>query len=230
MYEESTADMKARWPIEVGKRYCHYLSIGIFITIISTLTAAAIVAGSGHMLKAQTADNQDSAIELPNSEDSTGELPLNQTFSLQGLISSSPSTLPDRDDTQTALILIPRNDGGMYDGILTYHSTRPVTPVVWTVVSPTNATVVIPEEFGGMSTDIISLGERAQVILSALQDESNSGSAYFIGDAVELIGEDGNLDEPFIVAYSLSGGASGRTIVNDLESLSRFNASDVSEN
>lgn len=230
MYEESTAEMKGRWPIEVGKRYFHYLFIAVLITTISALTAMATVTSSGQLLKAQMTGNQELAIELPNSEDSSEELPLNQTFSWQGLISSSPSTLPDRDDTQTALILIPRDDGGVYNGILTYHSTRPVIPAVWTVVSPTNATAVIPEEFGGMSADIISLDERAQVILSALQDESNSGSAYFVGDALELVGEEGSIDEPFIVAYSLSGETSGRTITNDLESISGSNATAVSEN
>jgi hypothetical protein len=225
MYEKS--NLKAQWPIEVD-----YLSIGILITIISTMTAVAAVTGSGQLLMAQTTDNQESNDEVsgPGNSPFTREPPLNQTFSWQGHKSSLPSALPDRNDTQTAMILMPRSDGGMYDGILTYHSTRPVEPVVWTVVSPTNATVVIPEEFGGMSEDILSLDRTAQVIISALQDASTSGSILFVGDAVEFVGEEGSLDEPFIVTYSLLGGASGRTIVNDLESVSRLDASGVSEN
>ena len=232
MYEESTAEMKGRWPIEVGKKYRHYLFISILITTISVLAAMATVTISGQLLKAQMTGNQ----ELPDELSSLGhtsftrEPPANQTFSWQGHRSSSPSSLPDRNDTQTAIILIPRSDGGMYNGTLTYHSTRPVTPVVWTVVSPTNATAVIPEEFGGMSADIISLDEGAQVILSALQDQSTSGSVLFVGDALELVGEEGSIDEPFIITYSLSGEASGRSIVNDLESISGFNASGVPEN
>jgi hypothetical protein len=231
MYEESTAEMKGQRPIEVGKRYCHYLFIAILITTISALAAMATVT-SGQLLKAQTTNQESNDDEVSGLEASqfAREPPLNQTFLWQGHKSSSPSLLPDRNDTQTAMILIPRSDGGMYNGTLTYHSTRPVTPVVWTVVSPTNATAIIPEEFGGMSADIISLGERAQVILSSLQDESTSGSVLFVGDALELVGEEGSIDEPFIITYSLSGEASGRSVVNDLETISGFNASGAPEN
>ena len=227
MYEDLTAKTKGRWSIKV----IHRLFTGILI--IFATTAVAALTGSEQLLKAQTTGNQGSDDdEVTGLGDSqfTREPPLNQTFSWHGQRSSSPSSLPDRNDTQTAIILIPRSDGGMYNGTLTYHSTRPVTPVVWTVVSPTNATAVIPEEFGGMSADIISLDERAQVILSVLQDESTSGSALFVGDALELVGEEGSIDEPFIITYSLSGEASGRSIVNDLESISGFNASGVPEN
>jgi hypothetical protein len=231
MYEESTAEMKGQWPIEVGKRYCNCLFIAILITTISALAAMTTVT-SGQLLKAQTTNQESNDDEVSGLEASqfAREPPLNQTFIWQGHKSSSPSLLPDTNDTQTAIILIPRSDGGMYNGTLTYHSTRPVTPVVWTVVSPTNATAVIPEEFGGMSADIISLDERAQVILSELQDESTSGSVLFVGDALEFVGEEGSIDEPFLITYSLSGEASGRSIVNDLESISGFNASGVPEN
>ena len=228
MYEDLTAKTKGRWSIKV----IHRLFTGILI--IFATTAVAALTGSEQLLKAQTTGNQESddgdGVSGLGDSQFTREPPLNQTFSWQGHRSSSPSSLPDRNDTQTAIILIPRSDGGMYNGTLTYHSTRPVTPVVWTVVSPTNATAVIPEEFGGMSADIISLDERAQVILSALQDESTSGSVLFVGDALELVGEEGSIDEPFIITYSLSGEASGRSIVNDLESISGFNASGVPEN
>jgi hypothetical protein len=231
MSEKSTVILKERGPIEIMKRLYHYLYIGILICTFSAMTTVATVTGSEQLLSAQTMTGNGEAItEVSDVGDSPfREPPLNQTFSWQGHRSSSPSSLPDRNDTQTAVILIPRSDGGMYNGTLTYHSTRPVTPVVWTVVSPTNATAVIPEEFGGMSADIISLDERAQVILSALQDESTSGSVLFVGDALELVGEEGSIDEPFIITYSLSGEASGRSIVNDLESISGFNASGVPE-
>src|SRR5919106_4217409 len=159
MYEDLTAKTKGRWSIKV----IHRLFTGILI--ISATTAVAALTGSEQLLKAQTTGNQESDDDdddVSGLRDSqfTREPPLNQTFSWQGHRSSSPSSLPDRNDTQTAIILIPRSDGGMYNGTLTYHSTRPVTPVVWTVVSPTDVTSVIPEEFGGMSADIISLDDR----------------------------------------------------------------------
>ncbi|MGA9935764.1 MAG: hypothetical protein WBP83_11645 [Nitrososphaeraceae archaeon] len=161
--------------------------------------------------------------------------PLNQNFNWQGQISASPSVLPDRNETQSAVVLIPRADGAIYSGILTYQSTRPVQPVVWNVVALTNATAVLPEEFGETNGQIRSLvdlntNRTAQVVLSAIQDAGTSGSIPFSGDAIELVGEEGSVDEPFIVTYSLTAQASTPMIVNDLESLTNFNASAVTEN
>ena len=157
---------------------------------------------------------------------------LNQNFFTQGLVSSSPSVLPDRNDTQTAMVLIPRDDGGFYTGVLTYLSTRPVQPVVWNVVSLTNATTIIPEEFGESEGAILSLvdvnsGRTAQVALSALQDADTSGSVPFSGDAIELVGDPGQTDEPFIVSYSLTGFPSIPTMVNDLQTISNFTTTTI---
>lgn len=159
---------------------------------------------------------------------------LNQNFITQGLISSSPSVLPDRNDTQTAMVLIPRDDGAFYSGVLTYQSTRPVEPVVWNVVSLTNATSVIPEEFGESEGDIFSLvdvnsGRTAQVVLSSLEDEDTSGSIPFTGDAIELVGDPGEINEPFIVSYSLTAFPSIPTMVNDLRTISNFTETIQSE-
>jgi hypothetical protein len=137
--------------------------------------------------------------------------------------------LPDRNDTQTAVILIPRSDGGMYNGILTYQSTRPVTPIVWDVLRVTNATVELPEEFGESEGQIRSLielnsGRTAQVVLAAVQDSSTSGSFPFSGDAIELVGEEGDEDEPFIASYTLSAVPTLPKVVNNLETISNFNS------
>ncbi|HZD35979.1 MAG TPA: hypothetical protein VE130_12315 [Nitrososphaeraceae archaeon] len=239
MYKESNAGTKVRWPRT--QTYRRPIFVGILSITLSAMTAWAvvgssssgIVSSSGQHLMAQTDSNQMSNDEASATGVSPSELepPISQTFSWQGDISSSPSRLPDRNDTQTAIILNPRTDGGVYDGILTYHSTRPVLPVVWTVVSPTNATAVIPEEFGGMTANVIPLSRNAQVILSPLQEEaSTSGSLMFVGDAFELVGEEGSVDEPFIATYSLLGQPSNRTIVNSLESITGFNSTETSEN
>lgn len=84
--------------------------------------------------------------------------------------------------------------------------------MVWHVVRLTNATAIIPEEFGETEGEILSLldlntNRTAQVVLSPIASPDTSGSIPFAGDAVELVGEDGNVDEPFIVTYSLTGQA-----------------------
>ena len=170
----------------------------------------------------------------PATQETIGEPPLNQNFVWQGLVSSSQSVLPDRNDTQTAVVLIPRSDGGIYNGILTFLSTKPVTPVVWDVVRLSNATAVIPDEFGDTEDEIRSLvdlnsGRTAQVVLAEVQDAETSGSIPFSGDAIELVGEGGNEDEPFLAAYTLSAVPALPRIVNDLETISNFNATAAEE-
>jgi hypothetical protein len=220
---------------------CSVISCTMSFAIATTHFAGSFVTNGAQDAFAQTTDSSSSISTSDTTAQPESSLaaiasepPLNQNFDWQGQVSSSPSLLPDRNDTQTAVILIPRSDGGIYTGILTFHSTRPVEPVVWNVVSLTNATAVIPEEFGGTNGEIHSLidlntNRTAQVVLSTVQDASTSGSIPFSGDAIELVGEEGSLDEPFIITYSLKGQASAPRIVNDLESISNFNASAVSE-
>src|SRR5688500_7432076 len=55
--------------------------------------------------------------------------PLESDFVWKGIISSDSSILPGREDTQSAVILPPREDGAMYAGILTFQASRPVDVV-----------------------------------------------------------------------------------------------------
>jgi hypothetical protein len=195
-------------------------------TETATTTASPVPAGSVEIESESASDSS-----LPAT---VSQPPLNRNFVWHGQISSSPSFLPDRNDTQTAVILIPRDDGGFYSGILTYQATRPVEPTVWHVVRLTNATAIIPEEFGETEGEILSLldlntNRTAQVVLSRIAGAETSGSIPFAGDAVELVGEDGNVDEPFIITYSLTGQASSPRIANNLESIRNFNATEEAE-
>ena len=57
------------------------------------------------------------------------------------------SKLPGHQDEHEAVILGPRNDGGVYSGILTYQASKPVKVIVWNLVNLDNKTA-IPKEFG----------------------------------------------------------------------------------
>lgn len=139
----------------------------------------------------------------------------------QGQISSSLSDVPGREDTQSAVIVPPRDDNAVLSGILTYQASRPVELFVWNNVELENTTA-IPEEFGDLS-DIVNIGGKT----FALADVSsgNSGSVPFTGNAVEAVGE----DEPFIVTYSLNALPALANLVSDLQSLNSFNATTAEE-
>jgi hypothetical protein len=164
--------------------------------------------------------NQTAAAAAPSPQPSSAEQP-NQTAAgaamlRQGQISSSLSDVPGREDTQSAVIIPPRDDNAVLSGILTYQASRPVELFVWNNVEPENTTA-IPEEFGDLG-DIVKIGGKT----FALADVSSgaSGSVPFAGNAVEVVGE----DEPFIVTYSLNAIPALANLVNNLQSINSFNA------
>jgi hypothetical protein len=134
----------------------------------------------------------------------------------QGQISSSVSDVPGREDTQSAIIVPPRDDNAVLSGILTYQASRPVSLFVWNNVELENTTA-IPEEFGSLD-DIVNIDNKT----FALADVSSgaSGSVPFTGNAIEVVGE----DDPFIVTYSLNAIPALANLVNNLQSLNSLNA------
>lgn len=139
----------------------------------------------------------------------------------QGQISSSPSDVPGRDDTQSVVIVPPRDDNAVLSGILTYQASRPVDLFVWNNVELENTTS-IPEEFGDLD-DIVNIGGKTFALAEV--GSGNSASVPFTGNAVEVVGE----DEPFIVTYSLNAFPALANLVSDIQSLNSFNATAAEE-
>jgi hypothetical protein len=139
----------------------------------------------------------------------------------QGQISSSPSDVPGRDDTQAVVIVPPRDDNAVLSGILTYQASRPVDLFVWNNVELENTTS-IPEEFGDLD-DIVNVGGKTFALAEV--GSGNSASVPFTGNAVEVVGE----DEPFIVTYSLNAFPALANLVSDIQSLNSFNATAAEE-
>ncbi|MGC2308955.1 MAG: hypothetical protein WA461_11165 [Nitrososphaeraceae archaeon] len=139
----------------------------------------------------------------------------------QGQISSSPSDVPGREDTQAVVIVPPREDNAVLSGILTYQASRPVDLLVWNNVELEN-TSAIPEEFGDLD-DIVNIGGKTFALAEV--GSGNSASVPFTGNAVEVVGE----DEPFIVTYSLNAFPALANLVSDIQSLNSFNATAAEE-
>jgi hypothetical protein len=134
----------------------------------------------------------------------------------QGQISSSPSNVSGREDTQSVVIVPPRDDKTVLSGILTYDASRPVDLYVWNNVKLKNTTA-IPEDFGDLG-DIVNIGGKTFAL--AQVGSGRSGSVPFTGNAVEAVGD----SDPFIVTYSLNAFPALANIVSDLRSLAAFNA------
>jgi hypothetical protein len=146
--------------------------------------------------------------------------PLNQNVVWQGSVSSGPSQLPGHEKDSVAIILPPRKDGGVYSGILTYQASKSAKVVVWNVVSPANKTA-IPKEFG--SQDVVKVGNR-DVVLTTIGSSGKSGSVPFTGSAVELVNSGGGKNKDFTATYAVNVVATQARQVNNLQSLSSFNA------
>jgi hypothetical protein len=142
--------------------------------------------------------------------------PLNQNVVWQGSVSSSASKLPGHQDEHEAVILGPRNDGGVYSGILTYEASKPVKVIVWNFVNLDNKTA-IPKEFGSQK-DMIKLGKDT-VTLTTLGSSSKSGSVPFTGNAVELVNTGSGKNKDFTATYSVNVVGTQGKMVNNLQSL-----------
>ncbi|MGB8777987.1 MAG: hypothetical protein WCC82_07110, partial [Nitrososphaeraceae archaeon] len=69
----------------------------------------------------------------------TQEPPVNQNFVRQGTVASGQDPLPGHESQEIAFILPPRNDGGVYSGVLTYTASKPVEVVVLHNYDPQNS-------------------------------------------------------------------------------------------
>lgn len=168
--------------------------------------------------------------ELPSSKSTSGssnsgqqstgastqnQPPLNKNVVWQGFIASKPSDIPGRKGS-SALILAPRNDQGVYSGILTYQASKPVKVVVWNTVNLNNKTA-IPKQFGSQE-DMIKMG-KSTVSLTTLGSSDKSGSIPFTGNAIELVNTGGGKNKDFTATYSVNVVGSQGKMVNNLQSI-----------
>jgi hypothetical protein len=151
-------------------------------------------------------------------QQSTSEIEpkLNEYFVWSGLVSSNIDGLPSpEDDVQSAVLLPLRGDDALYSGTLTFQSNSPVDVVVWNQVPPGNETVIL-EDFGDTSDFGVVMNNTVIPIEIA---SSTSGSVPFIGNALELVGDD---EESFAATYAINAIAEQPELVSDLTSLGNF--------
>jgi hypothetical protein len=133
----------------------------------------------------------------------TQEPPENQNFVRQGTVASGQDPLPGHESHELAFILPPRNDGGVYSGVLTYTASKPVEVVVLHNYDPQNSTA-IPEAYGTELTSPLP-GDAGNVAITLFQPPYeagiNSASVPFTGNALALHMLE---DDPFTATYTVN--------------------------
>ena len=133
----------------------------------------------------------------------TQEPPVNQNFVRQGTVASGQDPLPGHESHEIAFILPPRNDGGVYSGVLTYTASKPVEVVVLHKYDPQNSTDV-PEAYGTELTSPLP-GDGGDVAITLFRPSYeagiNSASVPFTGNALALHMLE---DDPFTATYTVN--------------------------
>jgi hypothetical protein len=133
----------------------------------------------------------------------TQEPPVNQNFVRQGTVASGQDPLPGHESHEIAFVLPPRNDGGVYSGVLTYTASKPVEVVVLHNYDPQNSTDV-PEAYGTELTSPLPDGS-GNVAITLFQPPYeagiNSASVPFTGNALALHMLE---DDPFTATYTVN--------------------------
>ena len=133
----------------------------------------------------------------------TQEPSMNQNFVRQGTVASGQDPLPGHESHELAFVLPPRNDGGVYSGVLTYTASKPVEVVVLHNYDPQNSTAV-PEAYGTELTSPLpdGTGDIAITLFQPPYEAGvNSASVPFTGNALALHMLE---DDPFTATYTVN--------------------------
>jgi hypothetical protein len=133
----------------------------------------------------------------------TQEPPVNQPFVRQATVASGQDPLPGHESHEIAFVLPPRNDGGVYSGVLTYTASKPVEVVVLHNYDPQNSTAV-PEAYGTELTSPLpdGTGDIAITLFQPPYEAGiNSASVPFTGNALALHTLE---DDPFTATYTVN--------------------------
>ena len=114
-------------------------------------------------------------------------------------MTSIQDPLPGHEGHQLALILPPRDDGAIYEGTLSFTSSKPVEVVI--LQNFANETAV-DAFYGGVTTAPLGEGTVAISLLTPQFGPIPSASLPFAGNALALHNIEG---EPFAATYTVTG-------------------------
>ena len=203
------------------RKYKIFVSILLFLPILlGTNAAAALIIPA---IAQEEQGEQGSATTNRSLLTSEIEPNLNEYFVWNGFVSSNIDGLPSpEDDSQSAVILPLREDNGLYSGTVTFQSNSPVDVVAWNR-APEAGEIATSEDFG----DVANIGIiQNETVVPVVIASGTSGSVPFIGNALELVGDD---EESCAASYSLNALAAEPEMVSDLTSLGNLTSSELEE-
>jgi hypothetical protein len=174
-------------------------------TAADTTTAAPDTTTTQNQAAAGDSANETSATATQTQAPTAArqEPPVNQNFVRQGTVASGQDPLPGHESHELAFILPPRNDGGVYSGVLTYTASKPVEVVILHNYDPQNSTAV-PEAYGTELTSPLPDGT-GNIAITLFQPPYeagiNSASVPFTGNALALHTLE---DDPFTATYTVN--------------------------
>lgn len=143
------------------------------------------------------------------------------TIAQRGTLTSSQDPLMGHESHQATVILPPRDDRGLYSGVLTYTASLPVEVAVIQAYDLDNMTTAeIPDEFGTILTSPApwSEGETVTPLMMSVDyanSPTKSSTTPFVGNVIALHTSTG---QPFIATYSVVADVYQPEVVSNVES------------
>jgi hypothetical protein len=198
-------------------------TISLLVVAIVTIGLLSIYAMANNDINSHQqqvlAQEEEDDGEDSSSSPSTAEVI--DTIAQRGTLSSSQDPLRGHESHQATVILPPRDDGGLYSGVLTYTASVPVEVAVIQAYDLDNVTTAeIPEEFGAILTSPAPWSEGDTVTpLMMSVDYANSptisSTTPFVGNVLALHTSTG---EPFVATYSVVADVYQPEVVSNVES------------
>jgi hypothetical protein len=120
----------------------------------------------------------------------------------QGTVTSEPTPIPGLEDTESAMVLPPEDNGLISTGVITYSASEPIQVAVLQMqdLNDTERQILNATDspFGTIPT--VQLDNETSVAISLLGAPAEAATVQFSGNAVMLHSADGT---PFAATYSL---------------------------
>jgi hypothetical protein len=147
----------------------------------------------------------------PSTNNTAAQEPtVGQSFVWQGTKSSQVDPLPGHEKEHVAAILIPRSDGAVYSGVLTFSTSKGANVEVWHAYSPGNTSALVSKTFGSLKTGSYN---GMPIAITDLSGSGSSASIPFSGNAVVL-----HASSPFTVTYTVNAVAQPAKTINNVQS------------
>ena len=159
-------------------------------------------ATSGAQQSGAQAGNATSGASATKEKPDAATISVGESFAQQGTLTSIQDPLPGHEAHQIAIILPPRDDNAIYEGTLTFTSSKPTEVVI--LQNFANETAIDAPFYGGIANAPLGEGTVAISLMTPQYGDSPipSASLPFAGNALALHNIEG---EPFAATYTVSG-------------------------